>query len=137
MSDQTTIDMAEQTSGDALDLRDARHALGLLLGSDDSSSLSADDPWPDTRSVADTRAFDPQQRADLRAAQSRLAAADAGVALHQVNIASDMDAVRALGIRGVPSLVKVADGVPTLLSTGGMGPAQTRDVLTGAGLLGA
>ena len=64
-----------------LDLRDARHALGLLLGSDDSSSLSADDPWPDTRSVAATRGFDPQQRADLRAAQSRLAAADAGVAL--------------------------------------------------------
>ncbi|HFT6995247.1 TPA: TolC family protein, partial [Stenotrophomonas maltophilia] len=65
----------------ALDLRDARHALGLLLGSDDSSNLSADDPWPDTRNVAATRAFDPQQRADLRAAQSRLAAADAGVAL--------------------------------------------------------
>lgn len=65
----------------ALDLRDARHALALLLGSDDSSSLSADDPWPDTRSVAAKRAFDPQQRADLRAAHSRLAAADAGVAL--------------------------------------------------------
>jgi cobalt-zinc-cadmium efflux system outer membrane protein len=31
----------------ALDLRDARHALGLLLGRDDSHDLSADDPWPD------------------------------------------------------------------------------------------
>ena len=30
----------------ALDLRDARHALGLLLGRDDSQDLSADDPWP-------------------------------------------------------------------------------------------
>lgn len=65
----------------ALDLRDARHALGLLLGSDDSRDLSADDPWPDASSVAKVRAFDPQQRADLRAARSRLAAADAGVAL--------------------------------------------------------
>ncbi len=65
----------------ALDLRDARHALGLLLGSDDSRDLSADDPWPDASSVADVRAFDPTQRADLRAARSRLAAADAGVAL--------------------------------------------------------
>lgn len=65
----------------AMDLRDARHALGLLLGRDDSGDLSADDPWPDLAGVAATRAFDPQQRADLRAARSRLAAADAGVAL--------------------------------------------------------
>jgi thioredoxin-like negative regulator of GroEL len=63
--------------------------------------------------------------------------AEAGLALHQVNIASDMDAVRALGIRGVPSLVKVADGVPTLLSTGGLSTPQTRELLVGAGLLGA
>ncbi|WP_409460060.1 TolC family protein [Stenotrophomonas maltophilia] len=65
----------------ALDLRDARHTLGLLLGRDDSGELSADDAWPDAADVAGTRAFDPQQRADLRAARSRLAAADAGVAL--------------------------------------------------------
>ena len=65
----------------ALDLRDARHALALLLGRDDSHDLSADDPWPDPGDIADTRAFDPQQRADLRAARSRLVAADAGVAL--------------------------------------------------------
>lgn len=65
----------------ALDLRDARHTLGLLLGRDDSGELSADDAWPDAAGVAGTRAFDPQQRADLRAAHSRLAAADAGVAL--------------------------------------------------------
>ncbi|AWB78631.1 TolC family protein [Stenotrophomonas maltophilia] len=65
----------------ALDLRDARHALGLLLGRDDSHDLSADDPWPDPAGRVDTGAFDPQQRADLRAARSRLAAADAGVAL--------------------------------------------------------
>ncbi|MEC4337440.1 TolC family protein [Stenotrophomonas pavanii] len=65
----------------ALDLRDARHALALLLGRDDSHDLSADDPWPDPGNIADTRAFDPQQRADLRAARSRLVAADAGVAL--------------------------------------------------------
>jgi len=65
----------------ALDLRDARHALGLLLGRDDSNTLSADDPWPDAGNAADARAFDPQQRSDLRAAHSRLAAADAAVAL--------------------------------------------------------
>lgn len=65
----------------ALDLRDARHALGLLLGRDDSHDLSADDPWQDPAGRVDTGAFDPQQRADLRAARSRLAAADAGVAL--------------------------------------------------------
>ena len=65
----------------ALDLRDARNVLGMLLGSDDSRDLSADDPWPDASSVADVRAFDPQHRADLRAARSRLVAADAGVAL--------------------------------------------------------
>ncbi|CRX70024.1 smmC [Stenotrophomonas maltophilia] len=65
----------------ALDLRDARHALGLLLGRDDSGDLSADEPWPDPAAVAATGAFDPQQRADLRAARSRLAAADAGEAL--------------------------------------------------------
>jgi cobalt-zinc-cadmium efflux system outer membrane protein len=65
----------------ALDLRDARHALGLLLGRDDSHDLSADDPWPDPAGRADARTFDPQQRADLRAARSRLVAADAGVAL--------------------------------------------------------
>ena len=62
----------------ALDLHDARHALALLLGRDDSHDLSADDPWPDPGNIADTRAFDPQQRADLRAARSRLVAADAG-----------------------------------------------------------
>ncbi|HDX0909582.1 TPA: TolC family protein, partial [Stenotrophomonas maltophilia] len=50
----------------ALDLRDARHALGLLLGRDDSHDLSADDPWPDPAGRVDTGAFDPQQRADLR-----------------------------------------------------------------------
>lgn len=65
----------------ALDLRDARHTLGLLLGRDDSGELSADDAWPDAAGVPGMRTFDPQQRADLRAARSRLAAADAGVAL--------------------------------------------------------
>ena len=73
--------MADAAREAALDLRDARHTLGLLLGRDDSGELSADDPWPDAAGVADARPFDPQQRADLRAAHSRLAAADAGVAL--------------------------------------------------------
>lgn len=63
--------------------------------------------------------------------------AEAGVKLHEVNIAADMDAVRALGIRGVPSLVKVADGQASLLSTGGLTAPQTRQVLTTAGLLAA
>lgn len=63
--------------------------------------------------------------------------AEAGIALHQVNIASDIDAVRALGIRGVPSLVKVDDGVPALLSTGGLSAPHIRVLLVGAGLLGA
>ncbi|WP_414494875.1 TolC family protein [Stenotrophomonas maltophilia] len=73
--------VADAARGAALDLRDARHALGLLLGRDDSEELSADDAWPDATGVAGVRAFDPQHRADLRAARSRLAAADAGVAL--------------------------------------------------------
>lgn len=63
--------------------------------------------------------------------------AEGGVQLHEVNIASDMGAVRALGIRGVPSLVRVRDGEPTLLATGGMTAPQTREILTAAGLLGA
>lgn len=78
VDDLAVADAAREAS---LDLRDARHALGLLLGRDDSHDLSADDPWPDPAGRVDTRAFDPQQRADLRAARSRLAAADAGVAL--------------------------------------------------------
>ncbi|WP_256642983.1 TolC family protein [Stenotrophomonas sp. 9(2022)] len=65
----------------ALDLRDAQHTLALLLGMDESASLSADDAWPDASREAAGSAADPQQRADLRAARSRLAAADAGVAL--------------------------------------------------------
>lgn len=65
----------------ALDLRDARHALALLLGMDESASLSADDDWPDATLEPASSAADPQQRVDLRAARSRLAAADAGVSL--------------------------------------------------------
>lgn len=65
----------------ALDLRDARHALGLLLGMEDSVSLRADDAWPDATVGPQDSGADPQQRADLRAARSRLQAADVGVAL--------------------------------------------------------
>jgi thiol-disulfide isomerase/thioredoxin len=61
--------------------------------------------------------------------------AEAGVTIHEVNIASDMDAVRALGIRGVPSLVRVRNGDAQLLSTGGMTAPQTREILAAAGLL--
>lgn len=42
----------------------------------------------------------------------------AGIALHQINAATEMEAVRALGIRGVPSLVGIKDGVAEVLFTG-------------------
>lgn len=58
-----------------------------------------------------------------------------GVTRYEVNIASDMDAVRALGIRGVPTLVKVEDGASKVLSTGGLSVAQIRKVLEDNGLV--
>ncbi len=64
-------DLAADAAREALDLRDARHALGLLLGRDDSHDLSADDPWPDPAGRVDTRAFDPQQRAPICARHAR------------------------------------------------------------------
>ncbi|WP_313417904.1 TolC family protein, partial [Stenotrophomonas sp.] len=73
--------VADAARDAALDLRDARHALALLLGMDESASLSADDDWPDATLEPASSAADPQQRVDLRAARSRLAAADAGVSL--------------------------------------------------------
>lgn len=42
----------------------------------------------------------------------------AGIALHQINAAAEMDTVRALGIRGVPTLVGIQDGVAEVLFTG-------------------
>lgn len=79
VDDLAVADAARQAT---LELGEARHALGLLLGRDDSSSLSADDPWPDAAAGAAAAAsIDPQQRVDLRAARARLGAADAGVAL--------------------------------------------------------
>jgi len=73
--------VADAARDAALDLRDARHALALLLGMDESASLSADDDWPDATLEPASSAADPQQRVDLRAARSRLAAADAGASL--------------------------------------------------------
>lgn len=40
------------------------------------------------------------------------------VTLTQFNVATEMDAVRALGIRGVPTVVAIKDGRPSVLFTG-------------------
>lgn len=41
-----------------------------------------------------------------------------GVSLEQINVAGDMEAVRGLGIRGVPTLVDMNQGKPEILFTG-------------------
>ncbi|KAF1016944.1 MAG: Cobalt-zinc-cadmium resistance protein CzcC [Stenotrophomonas maltophilia] len=73
--------VADAARDAALDLRDARHALGLLMGQDDSSPLSADDDWPAAAATSASPTLDLRQRSDLRVARSRLEAAEAGVAL--------------------------------------------------------
>jgi len=65
----------------ALDLRDARHALALLLGREDAQALSADDPWPAASTAPAEARLPIDQRPDLRAARAQLQAAEAGVAL--------------------------------------------------------
>jgi cobalt-zinc-cadmium efflux system outer membrane protein len=123
VDDLAVADAAREAS---LDLRDARHALGLLLGRDDSHDLSADDPWPEASSVASVRAFDPQQRADLRAARSRLAAADAGVALARSERHRDIE----LGVeaeREPADISGVTWGVSLTIPLGG--PSRARGAI--------
>ncbi len=65
-------------------LREARHALALLLGNDIDAALSADDAWPRAGSSATPATPAPtalEDRVDLRAAQARVIAADAARAL--------------------------------------------------------
>lgn len=56
-------------------------------------------------------------------------------ALHEVDIAIDMDAVKSLGIRAVPALVRVQDGDAFVLHVGAMTEPQTRSVLTTGGVI--
>lgn len=73
--------VADAARDAALELRDARHALALLMGQDAGEALQAEDAWPEGADPARRMGMDPQQRSDLRAATARLQAADVGVAL--------------------------------------------------------
>jgi cobalt-zinc-cadmium efflux system outer membrane protein len=76
-----------------------------------------------TPRAGSTRAFDPQQRADLRAARSRLAAADAGVALARSERHRDIQ----LGVeaeREPTDISGVTWGVSLTIPLGG--PSRTR-----------
>lgn len=61
--------------------------------------------------------------------------AESGVTLHQVNIASEMPAVRELGIRAVPTLVRVRAGQAEVTATGALTATAAHDMLAAAGLL--
>jgi len=64
-----------------LGLREARHVLALLLGSDSNEALRADDDWPHPASTAPAEPTTLEGRVDLRAAEARVIAADAARAL--------------------------------------------------------
>lgn len=58
-----------------------------------------------------------------------------GFTLHEINVASEMDAVRALGIRGVPTIVAVKDGAAEVLFTGEQSRPNITRMLHSAGVL--
>lgn len=57
-----------------------------------------------------------------------------GVALHLVNIASEMDHVRALGIRSVPTAVSLVGDKATVLFSGELADERIAAMLNEAGL---
>ncbi len=58
-----------------------------------------------------------------------------GFTLHEINVASEMDAVRALGIRGVPTIVAIKDGAAEVLFTGEQSRPNITRMLHSAGVL--
>ena len=62
-------------------------------------------------------------------------AASQGFTLHEINVASEMDAVRALGIRGVPTIVAIKDGAAEVLFTGEQSRPNITRMLHSAGVL--
>lgn len=58
-----------------------------------------------------------------------------GFTLHEINVASEMDAVRALGIRGVPTIAAVKDGAAEVLFTGEQSRPNITRMLHSAGVL--
>lgn len=58
-----------------------------------------------------------------------------GFTLHEVNVASEMAAVRALGVRGVPTLVAIKDGQAEVLFTGEENRPRIALMLHSAGVL--
>ncbi|WP_421680959.1 TolC family protein [Stenotrophomonas bentonitica] len=75
------LKVADAAREAALGLREARHVLALLLGSDADEALRADDAWPRPASAATAAMATLDERVDLRAAEARVIAADAARAL--------------------------------------------------------
>jgi cobalt-zinc-cadmium efflux system outer membrane protein len=75
------LKVADAAREAALGLREARHVLALLLGSDADEALHADDAWPRPASAATAAMATLDERVDLRAAEARVIAADAARAL--------------------------------------------------------
>lgn len=75
------LKVADAAREAALGLREARHVLALLLGSDADEALHADDEWPHPASAATAAMATLDERVDLRAAEARVIAADAARAL--------------------------------------------------------
>ena len=75
------LKVADAAREAALGLREARHVLALLLGSDADDALHADDEWPRPASAATAAMATLDERVDLRAAEARVIAADAARAL--------------------------------------------------------
>lgn len=61
--------------------------------------------------------------------------ATAGVELHMVNVASELPTARELGIRAVPTVVALRDGVAETLFAGARPEAEIRKVLEAAGVI--
>lgn len=62
-------------------------------------------------------------------------AAQLDFTLHELNVASEMEVVRALGIRGVPTLVAITNGEAEVLHTGEADRARVALMLHSAGVL--
>lgn len=62
-------------------------------------------------------------------------AAQLGFTLHEVNVASEMDAARALGIRMVPTVVAIKDGEAEVVFSGEENRPRIALMLHSAGIL--
>lgn len=62
-------------------------------------------------------------------------AKEVGFDLHQINVASEMETVRSLGIRGVPTVVAIKDGQSEVLFTGDLPDPKIALMLHAAGVV--